>query len=334
MIKEFWYAVLYSSEVKKGRMTGAVRLGEKLAFWRDASSGEVYCIKDKCPHRGASLSAGKVHNGHAQCPFHGIEFDGSGSCVLIPANGRSADVPERFNQPSYRTAEKGGLIWIFWSDRLCASDPDESFPSLPWFEDIDEKFRWINWKDPWKCHYSRCIENQLDVVHLPFVHNTTIGRGNASLVNGPRVRTADDNLNVWVYNSRDEGQKPLKPEDTPLPVEGQQHLHFRFPHIWQNWLTEKIRIFIAFVPVDEENTILYLRFCQKFMRIPLLSAIVNIAGLHMSRVITHQDRRVVHTQLPVKTAFKMNENLLQGDGPIIAYRKHRDELLKNNNRDS
>jgi hypothetical protein len=42
-----------------------------------------------------------------------------------------------------------------------------------------------------------------------------------------------------------------------------------------------------------------------------------------NRVILHQDRRVVETQIPKKTMLKMNENLVQGDLPIIQYRKRR-----------
>jgi hypothetical protein len=47
----------------------------------------------------------------------------------------------------------------------------------------------------------------------------------------------------------------------------------------------------------------------------------------MNRVILHQDRRVVLTQLPKKSEFRMKENLVQGDLPILEFRKRRD-LLK------
>ncbi len=328
MINNQWYAVLYSKEVKTGRLTGVVRLGEKLAFWRNIDDGAVVCIADKCPHRGASISAGKIHAGHPQCPFHGLEFDNTGKCLLIPGNGKNTPVPRNFNTKSYKTTEKAGLIWIFWSTHLSASNADSDFPPVPFFEDIDEKFSFKNWIDPWQCHYSRCIENQLDVLHLPFVHHNTIGAGNRTIVNGPRIRISDNEMNIWVYNDVDDGQKPQKPEETPEPAEKQQHLHFRFPHIWQNWLSDNARIFIAFVPVDEEHSLLYLRFYQNFVTIPILREIVNGAGMFFSKIITHQDRRVVHTQLPKKTELKMNENLLQGDGPIFAYRRRRDELKK------
>jgi hypothetical protein len=46
-----------------------------------------------------------------------------------------------------------------------------------------------------------------------------------------------------------------------------------------------------------------------------------------SIVILRQDKRVVLTQLPKKSEFKMDERLIMGDKPIIEYRKHRQKLM-------
>jgi phenylpropionate dioxygenase-like ring-hydroxylating dioxygenase large terminal subunit len=106
------------------------------------------------------------------------------------------------------------------------------------------------------------------------------------------------------------------------------HLQFHFPNIWQNFISEKIRAFAAFVPVDEENTIIYIRYYQNLVRIPLLKGLMNFIGKISSLIILRQDKRVVLTQIPKKTALKMGEILIPGDAPIIEYRKHRDALLK------
>jgi len=95
MIRNQWYIILESSEVKQGKPVGVTRMGEKLVLWRDAE-GKVVCMKDQCPHRGVALSCGKLIDGLIECPFHGFQFDGSGRCTLIPANGRNAPVPRRF----------------------------------------------------------------------------------------------------------------------------------------------------------------------------------------------------------------------------------------------
>jgi phenylpropionate dioxygenase-like ring-hydroxylating dioxygenase large terminal subunit len=325
MIPNQWYAVLESKEVPKKNPVGVTRLGEKLVFWRD-NKGNVICLRDKCAHRGAELSIGKICKGREtiQCPFHGLEYDHSGKCTIIPANGKNTPVPERFRVTSFPTREAHDFIWIWWGENL------EEYPPLPFFEDIDKKFKYKTYTEVWPVHYSRAIENQLDVVHLPFVHRTTIGRAQHTLIHGPLVEPNEDNneLLIWVYDQKDDGKTtPLKPEEFSEDMKI-FHLQFKFPHIWQNYLGSKVRIFIAFVPVDEEHTKFYMRFYQKFMRIPLLKNIVNWFGIRSSIVILHQDQRVVITQDPIKTSLKMGEHLIQGDNPIVYYRTHRQKLIE------
>jgi len=324
MIKDQWYVILESRELKKHKLLGVTRLGEKLVLWRD-NEGKVICLRDKCAHRGAQLSIGKICDDSktVECPFHGLRYDVSGKCIIIPANGKNAEVPERFRVNSYPTKEKHGFIWIWYGESR------NEYPPIPFFEDIDKKFSYKTFTEVWPVHYSRAIENQLDVVHLPYVHHNTIGRGNQTLVHGPLVELDDDNngFTFWVYNQKDDGKtRPLKPEEF---TEGMKvfHLNFKFPHIWQNYLGEKVRIFIAFVPIDDNNTKFYMRFYQKFIRVPVLKSLVNWLANRFNIKILHQDRDVVITQDPIKTELKMDEKLIQGDLPIIQYRKRRQELI-------
>lgn len=46
----------------------------------------------------------------------------------------------------------------------------------------------------------------------------------------------------------------------------------------------------------------------------------------MNLLIERQDKRVVIKQKPKASALKSGEKLLVGDGPIIEYRKRREEL--------
>lgn len=82
----------------------------ELALFRNAA-GEICCVVDKCTHRGAQLSKGKVKDNCVQCPFHGLEFDKSGKCAFIPANGKAstADI-SRYNVQSFPVKEYGGRM--------------------------------------------------------------------------------------------------------------------------------------------------------------------------------------------------------------------------------
>ena len=114
-----------------------------------------------------------------------------------------------------------------------------------WFTDIDDSFSYATVHDPWTTHYSRAIENQLDVVHVPFIHANTIGRGVGPVVDGPMVDWLDENrLRNTMHNRIDDGTPPVKPREMTRP-DTEFWLEFIFPNLWQNHLGEKARIGVA-----------------------------------------------------------------------------------------
>ena len=318
MIKNQWYAVLSSKEIKSEKPVGVTRLGEKLVFWRDQKN-EVHCIADKCCHRGASLSCGEVHGDNICCPFHGFAYDRTGKVTMIPANGRSASVPGNFHVTAYQVREDHGFIWLWYGQER------EQLPEIPFFEELTTGFSYGEFHECWNVHYSRARENQLDVVHLPFVHGNTIGKGNKALVHGPVVTWQDTKMTFYVKNVLDDGKTPQKPEEVE-DYEKLFSLQLQMPNVWQNRISDTLRILAAFAPIDEENTMIYLRFYHSFLRTPILGALMNGLGNMTNKIILHQDRRVVLTQLPKKSEISCGENLIQGDLPIMEYRSMRQRL--------
>jgi len=325
MIPDQWYVILNSEEVKKNKIIGMTRLGENMIAWRD-SDGIASVMSDKCPHRGVALSLSKMKNECIVCPFHGFEYDITGACKLIPAIGKGAKPPNALHVKTYPTREENGFIYIWWGEK------HDDYPPVPWFESIGTELVYASQKDHWSTHYSRAIENQLDVVHLPFIHRTTIGRGNRTLVNGPiaveeNKWPGDHLINLWVYNELDNGQTPKKPSEMPVP-KVRPSLQFRFGNLWQNIISNKIRIVIAFAPIDNENTMMYIRFYHS-MKTPIIRQLFGWLGNLSNFVIERQDRRVVITQRPFRPDLEIREILIPGDNPVILYRKIRKSLIGN-----
>jgi len=322
MIRNQWYVLLESDEVRD-KPVGVTRMGEKMVFWRDAV-GKVHAAVDKCPHRGVQLSLGEVVDDHLQCPFHGFEYDASGKCVHVPANGRGGVIPATLRLNVYPTYEAHGYIWVWWGQH-----PPADLEPPAFFDDLDETFYYASAHDPWDAHYSRVIENQLDVVHLPFIHRRTIGRGGRTLVDGPLVEWRGDKmLYTYVFNRHDDGTPPRKPSELSPKSATSVHLEFIMPNLWQNYISPEVRIVAAFVPVDEAHTLLYLRFYQRFVRLPVLGKLIAKLAMPMNLRIAHEDRRVVVTHQPQISGLKIGEALIQGDLPIIEYRRKREEWQK------
>lgn len=320
MIPNQWYAVLNSKKVKKGEVLGARRCGMDLAFFRD-DHGMIHVVQDLCNHRRASLSKGKVVDGCIRCPFHGIEYDGEGKCTFVPSEGLSSEKDySRFHLKHYPAREQNDIIYLWYGE----GEPREEVPSFP---ELDGKLSYYEIVDHWKVDYSRIIENQLDVSHLPFVHHNTIGRGGKTLVNGPKVRWKDEvTLQTSADNEVDRGQKNAPPEDAKIKT---TNLQFKFPNQWLNTIAPpKLYVFAYFVPVDEENALICLRFYNRFTGVSFLDKAIAFVGSLANKVVERQDKRVVETQLPKKTGLGIGENLVQADRPIMEYRKKRRQLQR------
>jgi phenylpropionate dioxygenase-like ring-hydroxylating dioxygenase large terminal subunit len=323
MINNQWYAIFPSRQVRRHQIVAVKRLGLELALFR-GEQGELGCVVDQCPHRGAALSKGKIRGSCIRCPFHGLEFDAGGRCRLIPANGRAATADiSRYNVKHLPVREKQGIVYLWYGDPAAMTD------ELPFFdEQIDPGYSWSEIEDHWNSHYSRSIENQLDVVHVPIVHYNTIGRGNKTLVHGPKVEWDGRILRTSANNEADHGQTPRLPADCEIK---ETYLSFRFPNIWMNHISEKIKVIIYFAPVDDANTVLYIRFYCKITGIRPLNSLIAAIGKVANRIIERQDKRVVITQKPKASALKSGEKLLVGDGPVVQYRRIRDELINKAN---
>ena len=318
MITNQWYAILPSNRVKTGKIVGVKRMNLDLALFRN-EKGELGCVVDQCTHRGAALSLGKIKGDCIKCPFHGLEFNKKGQCNFIPANGKgsTADL-SRYNVRHYPVREAHGIIYLWYGEA------EKITEHLPFFDqEIDASYVYSEIEDCWNSHYSRCIENQLDVVHLPFVHYNTIGRGNRTLVNGPKLLWENGMLTTSANNELDHRQKPKPPEECVIK---DTHLCFLFPNVWMNYISDKMKVIIYFAPVDEENTVLYIRFYCRLTRFQPLNNLIAYLGKFGNKAVERQDKRVVITQKPKASTLKSGEKLVPGDGPIIMYRRIREGL--------
>lgn len=321
MIPNQWYAILESEEVKVGKPNAFRRMGEQLVVWRDKDNQPVI-MRDRCPHRRSELSPGKIVDGNIECFFHGFRYGPDGACTFVPANGRSGPTPKVFKVDTFPARDQYGFIWMWWGEE------QDELPPVHWFPDLDhDAFTYNTYRDRWPVHYSRAIENQLDVAHLPFVHKNTIGRSGKTLVNGPSVTLENDELSVWTDNQMDTGLPAIKPSQMPPPNKPPQ-LRYIFPNIWENRISDKIRVIAAFTPIDDENTMMYLRFYQSAVKTPVVRRLMTKVGAFMNGYVAGEDKGIVSSQRPKQAGLNIGEKFIPADRPIAVYLIRRAELIE------
>ena len=72
-------------DIDRAKPTTATLLGIPLVIWKSTSSPDYQIFLDKCPHRLAPLSEGRINeSGNLMCSYHGWEFNSDGECTRIP----------------------------------------------------------------------------------------------------------------------------------------------------------------------------------------------------------------------------------------------------------
>lgn len=159
-LKNAWYVAGASREITERPFRRMV-LEEPVVFFRKPD-GTPVAFFDRCPHRFAPLSRGKVVGDRLQCGYHGLQFGADGSCVHNPHGA----IPDRARVKSYALMEKYGFAWIWPGDARLA-DP-ALLPEMPRFDDPD--YDVVDGYLGVAANYQLLADNLLDLSHVEFLH--------------------------------------------------------------------------------------------------------------------------------------------------------------------
>ena len=195
-LKNVWYVAAWSSDVVAGRPVARTIVGDSLVLFRTAA-GTVAAIEDRCIHRGMPLSAGESEGDIVRCPYHGLEFDGTGRCTKIPGQ---ESIPRDAAVRSYPVVDQDALVWIWMGDHDRANPAD--IPAHPYH--TDPAWAWSKILLEVNAGWQLFNDNLLDLSHLGHVHKRTIGGDPDAHANAemPTVRDGDRvHVRRWLLDS-------------------------------------------------------------------------------------------------------------------------------------
>ena len=197
-----WYVAATSAEVGRTPL-GRTICGEALVMFR-RQDGSIAALDDRCPHRLYPLSDGQLVGDDIECGYHGLRFNGAGTCTHMPAQ---KTIPARFGTRSYPAAERDGWVYVFMSGSggdATRADP-AAIPAFPenngpgWAASGALRHVAANWQ--------LVVDNLLDLTHLTFVHKTTLA--------GPGIQ--ENPLSVRVEGDRVTARREMRSVD-PAPI--------------------------------------------------------------------------------------------------------------------
>jgi vanillate O-demethylase monooxygenase subunit len=186
VLRKCWHPAGTIDEIGDGP-TRVMLLGEPWVVVR--LRNDLAAFVDRCPHRLAPLSQGRVVDDALQCCYHGWRFDETGRCVKIPALGEAGPVPAGAKAVrAFDAIEKYGLVWIAIEEPICPllEVPEWGDPSLM-----------RGMLDPQRSPVSAglLVDNFLDFAHFPFLHANTIGAEQGAEIDEYRV-----NRDGWTFS--------------------------------------------------------------------------------------------------------------------------------------
>jgi phenylpropionate dioxygenase-like ring-hydroxylating dioxygenase large terminal subunit len=166
-LKNTWYVAAWSNEITAHRLLPRTIAKVPLVLWRD-TEGRAVALEDRCCHRAAPLSKGRLESDRVRCMYHGLLFDTSGRCIEIPSQ---EFIPPAAKVRAYPMVERFKWVWVWMGDPGKADAA--LIPDTHYLDDA-------GWRGtPGYMHYAAnyllITDNLLDFSHLSYVHETTLG---------------------------------------------------------------------------------------------------------------------------------------------------------------
>jgi 5,5'-dehydrodivanillate O-demethylase len=162
LLRRYWQPIAATSELADNWTMRVRLLGENLVLFRDRQ-GRRGLVKEKCPHRGASLFHGIPTQDGIRCPYHGWEFGHTGQCLNQPNEPAHICFKDKIKTEAYPVEELNGMLFAYLGP--------EPRPLLPrWDGFIAEGSIRMLGRALIPINWLQAMENSLDPIHTEWLH--------------------------------------------------------------------------------------------------------------------------------------------------------------------
>jgi 5,5'-dehydrodivanillate O-demethylase oxygenase subunit len=171
LLRRYWHPVAIAAELPEDNPVKFVRiLGEDLVLFQ-TKKGEPGLLHDRCSHRGASLSYGRVEERGLACAYHGWLYDNQGNCLETPAEPKGSNFCLSIKHKAYPVQKLAGLYWAYFGP-----PPAPAIPKYDVWARTDG-WHWLRALPQLDCNWLQAMENSVDTAHLHILHQELVNDG-------------------------------------------------------------------------------------------------------------------------------------------------------------
>ncbi len=290
---EAWYPVAYVQDLDPAQLTRFTLLERGIVIWWEPKAKAWRVFEDKCPHRLAPLSEGRVNpNGELECPYHGWAFAGDGTCTHIPQQPVDGQGHQsmRACAVSLPTAIAQGLLFVY--PGRAENAPRVEVPIIDPVEAEPDGWVILNTFRDLPYDALTLLENVLDASHIPYTHHKTVGK---------RENAAP--MEMEVLEASKQGFRGLWPEGPRKGKLGTQHTTFVAPALMYHDLTSqqfgRTLTVVYATPIRKGECRLFARFPFKFSS-KLPATVIGLTPRWLSHIgnngVLEDDQIFLHLQ--------------------------------------
>lgn len=169
-----WYVIGEINQFSTNKANKIILNNIPISVWKD-NKNDFSAIYDVCPHRGASLSKGRIDENNIVCPYHTFKFNCKGRMIQTPGSNvkRTNDnFKLKTDVPYFEITTKGK--WVYLKNTpLYEIDLNSTKRKNLWIEPeaYDSSYRCVYLNKKFNCDARTVTENSLDILHISEIHS-------------------------------------------------------------------------------------------------------------------------------------------------------------------
>jgi phenylpropionate dioxygenase-like ring-hydroxylating dioxygenase large terminal subunit len=305
VLQSYWYIACKSQELVS-KPLGVTILQKPVVVFR-TSDGKVAALEDRCAHRNAALSEGKVCQDSLECPYHGWKYSINGKVNQIPALPETTYIPENLCINQYLCMEQDGYVWVCLSQTPATPAP-LLFPYLQ-----EPGWTSFHMKTRFQAAVESCLENFLDCPHATYVHRFWFRSPNAKPIKAVVTTLADGAVAEYLEEPREKSvvlslltnqQSQMQHTDRFI-APSTSRVDYKFSDGRYYIITSSC------TPISETETLVYTVIS---FRVKYIGWFIKLFFEPLSRFIIYQDVKILNSQQANINRFgKANYKFTQAD---------------------